>query len=458
MPPSIANMQGPHDPNSDAVLQQVSGRSKLSRTRPRKFVVVHRGARDGYEVAAALAEAGLLDRLITDFYYPHDILPPSRVAGSKSGWLHRVAAARSNALVPSRRVQQTLISGAVSHLFDKVAIAPESFRRKATRLTDLLLGGKAGRRARRQKSALLSYSYYGFHAFKIYKGPGLLFQAHPHPVTVRQILQRELDAHPECARSLQREWELSVTPDDFHHLVEETEEAAQILVASSFTAETLIENGKSPEAITVIPYGVDLDKFRPAPAEALDRLQAPLKILFAGSISQRKGVKYLLEALAQVRSKTFELIVCGRAVDDLSIFRAYDLPVTLKLSVTQPELIRNYQAADLFVLPSVAEGFGQVLLEAMACGAPVLSTTRTAAPDLVRDGRDGFVVEPCRPDLLAEKFEWALANRRQLRAMRREVRARAIQFTWEEFRRQIVDAVLDFEASPQSGDFGMGYA
>jgi glycosyltransferase involved in cell wall biosynthesis len=89
------------------------------------------------------------------------------------------------------------------------------------------------------------------------------------------------------------------------------------------------------------------------------------------------------------------------------------------------------------VFPSLAEGFGHVLLEAMACGLPVLSTTHTAAPDLITNGEDGFVVAPRDAELLARNIEWALEHRTELRRMGRAARAKAEQFTWARFRASV---------------------
>jgi glycosyltransferase involved in cell wall biosynthesis len=173
-----------------------------------------------------------------------------------------------------------------------------------------------------------------------------------------------------------------------------------------------------------------------------------LRLLFVGRINQRKGVKYLLEALRLLPGRHVELTVCGRVLDDLRMFEPYRSQVTIRPSVGLRELVEAYQSADLFVFPSVAEGFGHVLLESMACGLPVLSTTATAALDLVTNGEDGFVVEPGSAIPLAERIEWALSNRRQLRAMRAEARRMAEQFTWQRFRRGVREVVSHYCDEP----------
>lgn len=415
----------------------------------RRVVVVHRGARDAYQVSAALASAGLLEKLVTDLYWPGDRPWAARLAAALPGSAARLLSARHDPQIPASLVKQTPVAGLTSYLLEKFKAAPFAWRRSAIRWTDATLGRTAGQLAARTGSLLLSYSYYGYDAFQSYGQPGVLFQLHPHPLSVRRILERELADHPDCAASLRQEWELSLPAEDFERLTAESRLAKHFLVASSFTRQTLIENGAAPEAIRVIPYGVDLERFVPhAPS---DDNSGPLRLLFVGTINQRKGIKYLLEALRLLGPAPVELTVCGRVVDDLSLFRPFGAQVRVRPSVSLPELLEAYRQADLFVLPSVAEGFGQVLLEALASGLPVLSTTHTAAPDLVVEGREGFVVEPRRSDLLAARIEWALGHRAELRDMKFAARQRAEHFTWARFQSGVVEAVRDFMGERQPG-------
>jgi glycosyltransferase involved in cell wall biosynthesis len=221
-----------------------------------------------------------------------------------------------------------------------------------------------------------------------------------------------------------------------------------LICASSFTRQTLIENGSPAGLIDVVPYGIDRERFRPAPSSKKTGPSKRFRLLFVGTINQRKGIKYLLETLRLLRSKQVELVVCGRIVDDLKIFEPFQSQVEIRPSVSFPELLRAYQEADLFVFPSVVEGFAQVLLEALSCGLPILSTTHTAAPDLIENGIHGFVVEPRRPELMAERIEGLIQNRSRLREMKCAARRRAEEFTWERFRNGIVASVQSFEPAP----------
>jgi glycosyltransferase involved in cell wall biosynthesis len=418
-----------------------------------KFVVVHSGARDAYQLAIALSEAGMLEVLVTDLFWPTDRVWTHVVSRFLPGRLRTMLQQRSDSHLPASEVRLCAWSGLRTAILDKLPKVSLAMRRKSTRDADTTLGKTAGKYAARHQAGLISYSYYAYDAFRAYARPAILFQLHPHPASVRRILAEELEANPDCADSLRQEWELSLPEEDFQHLVRESQMASHTLVASSFTKRTLIENGTSSDQISVIPYGVDTNRFTPD-SRRRSPSGAKLQLLFVGRINQRKGIKYLLEAMRLLDSREVHLTVCGRVVDGLELFRSFGGQVDVRPSVSAAELVAAYQAADMFVFPSVAEGFGQVLLEALACGLPVLSTTSTAAPDLIEDGVQGFIVPPRRPDLIADRIEWALAHRGEVAAMGERARQQAERFTWHRFRASVVAAAKEFAAVDQSIESG----
>jgi glycosyltransferase involved in cell wall biosynthesis len=430
--------------NSDASQEALTEMPHQPGGRPKRYVTVHSGARDGYQLSLALAEAGMLEALVTDLYWPADHFWAKVLSSLLPSPLSDTLRRRCIPALPSSRVKSCAASGMMTLLLDKLPRISFALRRRTARHTDAVLGRTAGKLATRRGAGLISYSYYAHAAFSCFASPGILFQLHPHPLSMRRILTEELAAHPDCAESLRQEWELSLPEDDFERLVEETSLPAHILCASSFTRSTLIEHGTSPDRIDVIPYGVDSERFHPA-ARPTSPLGGKLKLLFVGRINQRKGVKYLLEALRLLNTSQIELTICGRVVDSLDLFKAFAGQVEIRPSVSDRELVAAYQSAELFVFPSVAEGFGQVLLESLACGLPILSTTHTAAPDLIEDGVQGFVVEPGNPIALAERIQWALNHSAELNAMRAAARLQAERFTWQRFRSHAAAAVRQHE-------------
>ena len=414
---------------------------------PCKVVVVHAGARDSYQVALAFLEAGLLDALVTDLFWPNTKGWAAVVHAWLTPKLQELTSRRSVSAMPWEKVLLCALSGFRCLLFEKLSFLPFNLRRWSIRAMDTTLGRTAGQLARRHNALLLSYSYCGYDAVQAYGSSAIIFQAHPHPTTMRSLLREELALHPDCAASLEQEWELALPEGDYEHLVAETRMASHYLCASTFTKRSMIEHGTIPSDITVIPYGVDLSKFCPAALATCNAGDGTLRLLFVGRINQRKGIKYLLEAIRLLGNAKIHLTICGRVVDDLSLFRPFADRVTIRPNVSVAELVAAYRQADLFVFPSIAEGFGQVLLEALASGLPILSTTHTAAPDLIESGKHGFIVEPRRPDLLAERITWALTHPAELAEMKLRARERAEQFTWTRFRSEVVAATIRYQRS-----------
>lgn len=380
----------------------------------------------------------MLESLVTDVYWPSDGAWVRRLKRLLPDGVERKLSRRSTVALPGSGVKACLLSGSLALACSHSAV-PFRLQRSSMRHCDRQLGKRAAQIANASGSALLSYSYYGYSAFTYFRRelPRILFQLHPHPLSARTILEGERSVHPDSAPSLNREWELALPETDFQALVQESRMADHWICASSFTKQTLVENGAAAERIHVVPYGVDLERFQPKHVER--PRNAPLRVLFVGTVCERKGIRYLFDAIDSLTAGSVDLTICGRSAGPVS-GRA-STRARLRRFVSSEELVHEYQSADVFVFPSLLEGFGHVLLEAMACGLPVISTTRTAAPDLVRQGQEGFVIPPGNARELARCLEFFISNPENTRTMGRAARVRAEEFTWTKFRRGIVEAV-----------------
>ena len=161
--------------------------------------------------------------------------------------------------------------------------------------------------------------------------------------------------------------------------------------------------GIPPEKVHVIPYGVRLDRFTRTQPPPRDSFEA----LFAGQVSVRKGIPYLLQAFARLKHPKKHLTVVGAIQDDIRNLLA-TLPtenVVFTGSLPQAQLAEKMSASHLLVLPSVEEGLALVQGQAMACGCPVLATTATGAEDLFTDGREGYIVPDRNVDALSERMQ-----------------------------------------------------
>ena len=210
-----------------------------------KWVVVFAGSRDSYQVPLALAEAGCLAALVTDCYAPLDSL---------SGVLLTCLPARMRTSL-QRRYANGLPSKSVE--WRKSTFLSDYLRKSSHVVRDRRLGRLGGSLASRYKAGLISYSYYGYHAFHSYgldQWPKVLFQVHPHPVSVRRILEEELQCSEFGRSSLLEEPEFTTLPGRREELSQEAFLADRCIVASNFTKRTLLENGMAEERIAVVPY------------------------------------------------------------------------------------------------------------------------------------------------------------------------------------------------------------
>ena len=163
--------------------------------------------------------------------------------------------------------------------------------------------------------------------------------------------------------------------------------ADRILVPSDHIAGELARHGTPSAKISVIPYAADSERFRPDPTKPFGE---NCTFLFAGGITQRKGIKYLLEAWRKVRRPGWTLQLLGALPSDPGPLRPYLTEVDHLGRVGHSAMPARMAAADVFVFPSLFEGSAVVTYEALACGLPSIVTPN--AGSVVRDEVDGLIV------------------------------------------------------------------
>jgi glycosyltransferase involved in cell wall biosynthesis len=183
-----------------------------------------------------------------------------------------------------------------------------------------------------------------------------------------------------------------------------------------------------------IPYGTPADRL----AARSSRPAGPFTVLFAGQIGLRKGAPHLIEAWERLRLKEARLWFAGSMSLDRHYLNEHAKSFEHLGALPRSELLDVMRQADLFVFPSLAEGFGLVIGEAMACGVPVLTTKNTGGPELISEGREGWCVEAHSVEAIVERLEWAYHHRDKLFEMGNLARLRAEQWTWKDYRQKLV--------------------
>ncbi|RKS53947.1 glycosyltransferase involved in cell wall biosynthesis [Gillisia mitskevichiae] len=241
---------------------------------------------------------------------------------------------------------------------------------------------------------------------------------------MREYLNVERERNPEWAETLIN---FRDSPRKLSRKDEELKLADQIFVASSFTANSLKLFPGKLAPVHVIPYGFpDVNNKR----TYLKNYNRPIKVLFVGGLSQRKGISYLFEAIDKFRGQ-FELTIVGKkATDTCGILNSNLRKHTWIPSMDHTSILKLMQSMDLLVFPSLFEGFGMVITEAMSQGTPVITTERTCGPDFIKNGENGWLVKAgCLQDL-ETKLEQILIKPGILSSVGNEARITASQRPW----------------------------
>lgn len=254
--------------------------------------------------------------------------------------------------------------------------------------------------------------------------PLVLDQSIGHPDSKTAIYERLREGYPSWTEGIEpRRSEVSRAEKEEH------DGATIVIAASSFTRRTLIENGVPVAKIRVNPYGVDCSRFSVAPRTN----HRPFRFVFVGSITARKGVPLLLEAWRRIRPSDAELWLAGPA-SSRAVSLIPDLPGLLYCGpLPHDEIPQILQQCDVLVFPSYFEGFGLVILEAMACGIPVITTTATAGPDIYSHGDGGWLTAPGDLEGLVAAMSRCLENPAAVQAAGRRARVIAERSSWASY-------------------------
>lgn len=404
-------------------------------------VTASSGARDAYQVPLALQESGLLACHVTDFYTPD--LFSGQFLNFLDGIAPKLAKRRADGL-PSHKVHSSRLLA--SRRLLQSMIPP---LRRSWQGDQELIGLSALRQARSHDAALFMYAGYAYSAFIAeYHGerPRGLIQYHPHIRDSANILRSDIRHYPCLDDSLSQ---IESDARDLTNLPE-LQIANRIVCCSTFTAKTCISLGIESEKITVIPYGSPSVDFLPG---LVDRKRAEMcRFLFVGSGIHRKGLHHLLLAWRQANLSNSQLTIVSRRIDP-QIRQNFDPGdnVLWLSSVGDLDLFSMYESSDIFVMPSLIEGFGYVYLEAMARGCFCIGTSNTALPDLLTySSVAGCVVPAASPSLLANALKEAEALALAGSLDRNAIIDQASRFTWQRFRDEISAVAKELVRSPWS--------
>jgi len=281
--------------------------------------------------------------------------------------------------------------------------------------------------------------------------PGDFFHGMLHGTLMRSFARARLlsqatigepvNSHPEVLQAiLEQEHEVLGLPPPrdtttLPLIVEELPECDYMVCGSRLIRDSYVSRGFPHERTFVIPYGIDTKHFYPlSPAERDLRRDGRFRVICVAQIVPRKGIHYLLKAWERLRlpAEQAELVLVGPASASMeAVLARHAGQFTHLPSVPHDRLRIEYGRSDVFVLPSVEDGFGYVTAEAMGCGLPVITTSACGSADIVEEGVSGYVVSPRSVDDLVDRLERLRADRDLRREMgERSLAASQVTRSW----------------------------
>lgn len=359
-------------------------------------LVIQMGARRGYELARMLEDRGALAALHTSTAWPEGEAPSllyRRLSGVSDGVVKR----RTVRGVPAHKIHASFLAEPVGKIMERLGMSPQL----RFRVEDWVLGLSARRAGLAGASVVLNTTGNGGAAYLRWaRGLGARI------ATDIVITPRVFDILAEEQR-LWPGWEvvpgLEADLARYRRHIEEVVAVSDLLISASDTVDDGLAtvSGFDASRLVRVPYGLGAVTVQPG-------TPVPKRVLFAGQAGLRKGLPYLAEAARQLAPLGYEVLVAGTAPKDIR-----DRPECAALSflghLGPDEMDAAFGSADLFCLPSLAEGMASVTLEALAAGLPCVVTRSAGSP--VRDGVDGLIVPERNGSAIAEAIRTICEDR-----------------------------------------------
>jgi len=400
------------------------------------------------QAARAILEAGLLDRFITTIRYDSNSQGQRRICrvAKMFGFdLETQLRRRSVNELPPDKVE--------SHPWTEIVRLLSGRIDGGGRLTDMVWARSepafdrmVARRVRADHHAVYGFEYSSLATFTrarelgvraIYDVPA------PEPAFVQNLMDGEVARFPELETSYHR----YTAAREEHRIARRRAEwrgADLVIVASRFTLKTFANAGSDVGKVHIVPYGAP-----PVVASAeLERggggSDEPLRLIWAGSFSIRKGAHYLLDAWRRGNfGRHARLKVYGTVALPERLLQPAPDNIEFVGSLSQSHLMDRYLENDALMFPTLCDGFGMVVTEAWSRGLPVITTEMAGASDLLRPHQNGLLIKAASADAIGSALEWCMTHRGELRAMRKDALATAAAWQWSDYRNTLAGVLRE---------------
>lgn len=414
----------------------------MQEERKPRVIVAHPSKQHSFYTATAFERAGMLEAYITTIYDKDGSITHGLKRLLKGKDLKK-ASTRSCSEIPNEKVIQFYELDYLVSLFLNRIPKLRRLREKHRRYVANKFGKKVAKYAiEHQVDAVIMYDSTAETCFKILKKD--------YPDIIR-ILDCSISSRPFMKNNFEKDMRLykhkelmKEHPDfwvkkDLASSVREIKESDAYFVPSKIVKKSISFCGGDSSKVEIVPYGVDVQKF--SCKEDMNSGKK-LRLIYVGQITYRKGIHHLLNVISRFTESQIELDLVGSYDSKSDLYLKYCNSDNIHFCgfITRDVLASKYKMADLFVFPTLGEGYGLVVLESLACGVPVLCSNLAGGDDAIQEGVNGYVFNPFDEDELFKKLQFCIDKIEIIREMSSTARKTALNYTWENYYKNIIMA------------------
>lgn len=412
----------------------------------KKVIIVHPERQHSYHTAIAIERMGYLDKYITTVYNQKGSLTYffQKVFKGKN---QKKASMRRNDNIPDEKILRIYEPLAFISLMLVRFPSLKKIYNKWRRVLNILFVKKVIKYLKyNDVDAIIAYDFTG--ADILFKS---IKEIKPSIKCILDVsianrafmkLNYEKDMEKTGLTNLKKEQELLWNRNIISQVKREVEYADYYFAPSQIVKESLLFCNAQEEKIYIVPYGVDINKFK---YNKRDKKTLPLELIYVGEISYRKGLHHLLDVVSKYNVDEVNISLAGAINVNSEIYNKYSKYKNIKFLgfVTQDVLTELYNNKDVFVFATLGEGYGLVVLEALSCGLPVICSSLAGGNDAIIQGYNGFVFDGGNDEQLKEYIDWFLNNLEKLPILSYNARKSVENFTWDHYYQQYKDYLSD---------------
>lgn len=395
-----------------------------------KILVAHSGTQHSMNLAIALKKFGHEVQYVTTVYNRKGSLTNFLIGFLKGDNLLRAKARKKEGLADKEVVQVCEFYGLLMLLLKRL-----DKKRKLYNIMEHRMRKKFGRKvAKKAKNfdALFMFDTQAKYAFEKLTRMGsscikIIDYSAAYAEDSLSLYKEMMLRYPKYKDELFAERRILWEKKKMECFREELRYSDYILTASTFVRDSVLKF--APEKKTfVVPYGASFEI-----QERSISSNVKLKVVYVGNVTVMKGIPFVFEALSLLKRDDIEVVFVGAVANNIKKLGEEDARCTFVGRVPHEKVKDYLEQADVFLFPSLSDGFGIAPLEAMYYGIPCIISKSAGVSDIVKDGENGFIIPSMDVNAIKEKLEWCLDNRQKLQEMKQCVYQTAKKYTWANY-------------------------